>query len=122
MCAGSSTRGPATRLAWGSVFKDCGRAMSGRSTVSSRRLLREPSKGSLTLPRWAPTAKPSPPDAIAFRSSRAVVLALVLMVVGSAPSAGAADGEARVFGLVDLSSARAPEKLRGEIERWAATR
>jgi len=43
-------------------------------------------------------------------------------VFGFVGAARAADGEARVFGLVDLSAQRAPDGVRVEIERWAGTR
>jgi hypothetical protein len=55
----------------------------------------------------------------------AVVLAGVVIVASLAAAgrpARAADGEARLFGLLDLSAQRAPEALRLEIERWAALR
>jgi hypothetical protein len=57
-------------------------------------------------------------------AARAALLAAGLVLLGAlfGAAARAADGEARTFGLVDLSSPRAPDGLRAEIERWAGTR
>jgi len=52
------------------------------------------------------------------------VAAILLGALASAPVAHAADGEARLFGLVDLSMAteHAPESLKVEVESWAKGR
>jgi hypothetical protein len=53
----------------------------------------------------------------------AVVGSVAVMALDpTAPRARAADEEGRSFGVVDLSSRRAPEPLRLDIERWAAER
>jgi hypothetical protein len=56
--------------------------------------------------------------------SRLVAAAVLLGALASAPAARAAEGEARLFGLVDLSMAteHAPEALKGEVESWARGR
>lgn len=57
--------------------------------------------------------------------SRRIATAILLAaLVGSAPAAHAGEGEARLFGLVDLSMAteRAPEALKVEVEGWAKGR
>ena len=56
--------------------------------------------------------------------SRLAAAAILLGALASASAVHAAEGEARLFGLVDLSMAteHAPEALKGEVERWARGR
>jgi len=56
--------------------------------------------------------------------ARSLATAIVLAALASAQAAYAGDGEARLFGLVDLSMAteHAPEALKVEIESWARGR
>src|SRR6185295_8334933 len=93
--------------------------MFGRSTGSFR-----PSRNSEPWEGSEPPAMGSDGKAVYARGDHRIarLAVAVLLVAGAVSEAHAADGEAQVFGLVDLSLQRAPEGLRSELERWAAGR